>query len=140
MSHYEVAVCYGIMNAFRNAVAGELFDVSLERRLAHTIRLRDARLLHVLQIAEARRLALEELPQIVEARGLRSWRQLVQAEDVLVVRDYWLSWWDDLETECHLLDVFMPEGRFGGYTKLLSYDGAAAANADIGYIGHDLGN
>jgi len=102
--------------------------------------LRDARLLAVLQIAEARRLSLEELPQIVEARGLRSWSKLVQAEDVLVVQDFWLSWWDDLETRCHLLDVFMPGGRFAGYTKLLSYDGAVAANADIGYISVDLGN
>ena len=76
----------------------------------------------------------------MEARGLRGWNRLVQLEDALSVLDYWMSRLDDRDTSCGLLLHFMPHGSCAGFRKMLSWDGAVAANPLNNNMGVDLGN
>ena len=136
------ALRYHSRTLFEDAISTNELDQN--ERFQHTDRLRRQRLEFVkfaLQLQQPSENDVDQvLPPIVEARGLRGWNRLVQLEDALSVLDYWMSRLDDKDTSCGLILHFMPQGSCAGFRKMLSWDGAVAANPLNNNMGVDLGN
>jgi len=133
---------YHSLQLFEDAICTN--ELEKNERFQHTERLRRERLefvRFVLHLQQPSQKAVEQtLPSIVETRGLRGWTSLVQLEDALAVLGYWMSRLDDNDSSCGLISHFMPQGSCAGFRKMLSWDGAVAANPTNNYMGTDLGN